>query len=123
MSTMGLHSMGDMGSAKDAGVAKEFNTNNAYYIMKNKKGREVPVAITRLNEVLKQGYSHTDGVVKSDDLSLQVQAQHTSPTQQLADVAKAMAAVSESMADPEVMEAVKEKRKRRSSAELKLENA
>lgn len=118
MSTMGLQMLGEIGTASNAGQAKEFNSNNAYYIMRNAKGREVPVGASRLANVLKLGYQHTDGIVKSDDPSLQVQAVQTSPTQQLADVAKAMASITEALADPEA----KEKRIRRSKEQIALDN-
>lgn len=68
------------------------NTNNAYYWMKNKWGRVVPVEAAKVGEALSRGFVHTDGVLVRDDLSLAVQPPEPAPEagRVLADLAEVL---------------------------------
>jgi len=46
------------------------NTHKEYFKMLNAKGREVPVPVPFLQDMLRRGYAHTDQKIYSDDPSL-----------------------------------------------------
>lgn len=50
----------------DAEKVKENNKYGAYELMKNKWGREVPVAVELVADKLSKGFIRTDGVVHTD---------------------------------------------------------
>lgn len=68
------------------------NTNNAYFLMKNKWGRVVPVEGAKVGEALSRGFVHTDGKLIQDDLSLAVQPPEPAPEagRVLADLAEVL---------------------------------
>jgi hypothetical protein len=109
--------LGAMGTASNVDKVKEHNESRAYYMMRNKKGREVPVGVHVLQDALKRGYTHIDNIQRSDDPALQVNAVMRDPNQSLVDMATKMAEVVEMMADPEAVAEIKAKRTRKKAIE------
>lgn len=82
---------------KVADYTKENNTNNGYVTMINKHGREVPVPADRVQMCLSRGYVHTDNVIKSDDLTLNVRKNTPRKKSEKAQLAEALTAVAEAV--------------------------
>ena len=70
---------------------KENNNTNKYYWMNNKRGRLVPVSHLYVTDALMKGYTHTDGVLKSDDLTPQAVVPRVSEKRQLANALENLA--------------------------------
>ena len=96
--------------SQDAQGTKENNNYKEYEIMKNKYGREVPIALNLIQDKLSQGFIRTDGKVHLDNPADRVHA----PVVE-SNPAKAMAMMAEQMAEASKLqtEAIKEIAKKR----------
>lgn len=82
---------------KVADYTKENNVNNRYVLMLNKYGREVPVPADRVQLCLGRGYVHTTGIIKEDDLSLNIRKNTPRKKTEKAQLAEALTAVAEAV--------------------------
>jgi hypothetical protein len=103
------------GFGENADTIRDNNFSLQYYLMKNKYGREVYIAPHLVVEKLKMGFTHTDSILYTGDMSKQVQAPEKQDPALM--MAKAMEKLVESNEDTKklVEEVTEVKRRRRTT--------
>jgi hypothetical protein len=105
------------GFGENADNIRENNFSLQYYLMKNKHGREVYIAPHLVVEKLKMGFTHTDSILYTGDMSKRVHAgEKVDPALMMA---KAMEKLVESNEDTKkLVEEVTEVKRRRRTTKL-----
>lgn len=107
------------GFGDNADQIRDNNFSLQYYLMKNKYGREVYIAPHLVQEKLKMGFTHTDSVLYTGDMSKRVHAPEKQDPAVM--MAKAMEKLVESNEDTKALVAEVAEVKRRGRPAKKVE--